>query len=195
MDKAMQVWRNIDIEGYEKSFSTTANEEMIIFKPTEKFPIFEGFRIPNVGTITIHLYGNANNFAFSFKTDKNEICCRNIGELFDTQEVFNNILEKLKEFKRSPYKKILNVENNCVPHHEIYFIRNNRYDVNIGVKHIEKKYNILIDFDMCKFSVEEKWLNEAIDYMIFKIERFLKSIENVFELFVIREGGIYVKNS
>lgn len=173
-------FRNINVDNYTKHLSMSPCGDKIVLVPDAERRIYDDNIL---GTITITMYRDGDPTLFAFNGDRGHILCKTVNDLLSTKFVYENILNKFKQFKMLPYKKIIDVQNSYyTPYHEIYFKNYIRYDVDITIEFKYGKYEIVVNYDMCKFIVKDIDLSKAINDMIDKIETYLKSIDVVLNL-------------
>lgn len=180
LGKAIGNFRNINVANYTKQLSMSPCGDRIILVPDVEGSIYND---NIVGAISITEYRDGDPTLFDFGGDRGKVCCRTLNDLLSTKFVYESILNKFKEFKMLPYKKIIDVQDTYYkPYHEIYFKNYIRYDVDITIEFKYGKYEIVVNYDMCKFIVEDIDLSKAINDMIGKIETYLNSIAVVLNL-------------
>lgn len=180
LGNAIGNFRNINVANYTKHLSMSPCGDKIILVPDVEGSIYDD---NIVGAISITVYRDGDPTLFDFGGDRGKICCRTLNDLLSTKFVYESILNKFKEFKMLPYKKIIDVQDTYYkPYHEIYFYNDIRYDVDITIDFKYSKYEIVVNYDMCKFIVEDTDLSKAINDMIDKVERFINSINVVLNL-------------
>ena len=172
-------FRNINVANYTKHLSMSPCGDKIILVPDVEGSVYDDIVL---GTISITIYRDGDPL-FGFGGDRGKILCITLNDLLSTKFVYESILNKFKEFKMLPYKKIIDVQDTYYkPYHEIYFYNEIRYDVDITIDFKYGKYEIVVNYDMCKFIVKDIDLSKAINDMIDKVERFINSINVVLNL-------------
>lgn len=180
LGKTIGNFRNINVDNYTKHLSLSPCGDKIILVPDVEGSIYDDIIL---GTISISIYRDGDPTLFGFGGDIGKIYCRTLNDLLSTKFVYESILNKFKEFKMLPYKKIIDVQDTYYkPYHEIYFYNEIRYDVDITIDFKYGKYEIVVNYDMCKFIVKDIDLSKAINDMIDKVERFINSINVVLNL-------------
>lgn len=180
LGKAIVNFRNINVDNYTKHLSMSPCGDKIILVPDCDESQYNDHIL---GAISITIYKDGDPTLFAFNGDKGYIICKTINDLFSTKFVYESILNKFKQFKMMPYKRIINVQDMYYKtYHEIYFNNDIRYDVDITIEFKYGKYEIVVNYDMCKFIAEDIDLSKAINDMINKIETFINSINVVLNL-------------
>lgn len=173
-------FRNINVDNYAKHLSMSPCGDKIILVPDVEGNIYDDIIL---GTISITIYRDGKPALFDFIGDRGKIFCITLNNLLSRKFVYESILNKFKEFKMLPYKKIIDVQDTYYKrYHEIYFYNDKRYDADITIDFICGKYEIVVNYDMCKFIVKDIDLSKAINDMIDKVERFINSINVVLNL-------------
>ena len=168
LGNAIGNFRNINVANYTKHLSMSPCGDKIILVPDVEGSIYND---DIVGAISITVYRDGDPTLFDFGGDRGKIFCRTLNDLLSTK------------FVMLPYKKIIDVQDTYYkPYHEIYFYNDIRYDVDITIDFKYGKYEIVVNYDMCKFIVEDTDLSKAINDMIDKVERFINSINVVLNL-------------
>lgn len=180
LGNAIGNFRNINVDNYTKHLSMSPCGDTISLVPDA---VESQYNNNILGTITITMYRDGDPTLFTFDGDIGHVFCKTINDLLSTKFIYENILNKFKQFKMLPYKKIIDVQDTYYkPYHEIYFKNYIRYDVDITIEFKYGKYEIVVNYDMCKFIVKDIDLSKAINDMIDKIETYLKSIDVVLNL-------------
>jgi len=189
LEKALINYNNINVDNYIKHLSLSSCSDKIVLIPGGDEGESQYWRNNNhlLGTITIIMYRYDEPINFRFDGDTGYKLCNSIDMINSTERVYKNILDKFKQFKAMTYQEIMGFDNKyCHSYHEIYFINNSRYDVDINIEFIYGKYEILVNHDSCKFIVKDIDLSKAINDMIDKLEIYLKSIDIALRLLELR---------
>lgn len=187
MEKITRVegnWRDITVDNYKKHLSLSPVGDSIVLIPGGEEGENKYLDNDNhlLGAITI-MYRDGDPTLFNLDGDSGHIFCTTLDNIISTKFVYESILNKFKQFKMLPYKKIIDVQDTYYkPYHEIYFYNDIRYDVDITIDFKYGKYEIVVNYNMCKFIVEDIDLSKAINDMIDKVERFINSINVVLNL-------------
>lgn len=180
LGNAIVNFRNINVDNYTKHLSMSPCGDKIILVPDVEGSIYDDIIL---GTISITMYRDGDPTLFDFSGDRGKIFCITLNNLLSKKFVYESILNKFKEFKMLPYKKIIDVQDRYYKrYHEIYFYNDIRHDVDITIEFKSGKYEIVVNYDMCKFIVEDIDLSKAINDMIDKTTTFINSINVILNL-------------
>lgn len=102
LGNAIGNFRNINVDNYTKHLSMSPCGDKIILVPDDG----ESHYNNNIlGAISITVYRDGDPTLFTFDGDRGYVLCKTINDLLSTKFVYENILNKFKQFKMLPYKK------------------------------------------------------------------------------------------